>query len=573
MSKNLAAWFYCVLALALFTFPTFAQADTETCEAFVSGVGSYTCEFYAEAGDVIETSCEGCSGTGIFGSIGWQLYSPSRTTLLDSNSDSTRLTLSSTGTYEFATDYDFGFHIGSIPGRCGLRDAAGYEYCEPDTTIETPREGTVTITIRWISRANQPTSEPATSDNTSQSENTTSAPNTTTSGEESASAGFDFTQLLKNPLFTPIVFITLIIAGVLSLIIGLMIRKFSRGAVVALLLVGGGIVQITAIDSMGLDKLLDLAVTSGVMDMQSTINLRPRHNLFEVANITDVLGRNRDGMYLVNSETTWLNGDIFSGDLAPDGSQIVYAVCATIYDCSIHIADRDGSNKEQLVEKGFNPLWSPDGTRIAYVGDSRNLIVMNPDGTNRRELYPVAEPDTVQWSPDSSQLAFSADEKRLVIINADGTGLQEILDKPGWIEWSPDGEHIVIMTRGYNAEAFIADSDGTNARKVSEARWLTWGADGETILRTEYDQSSILDANTLDIITTIQNVEFVYVELLNEKRSRIVLTPDGEYIIYDPDDEVFPNLPDTVFMVITADTGELRMARIDEKLSRLFKVR
>ena len=58
----------------------------------------------------------------------------------------------------------------------------------------------------------------------------------------------------------------------------------------------------------------------------------------------------------------------------------------------IWVMDADGTNWRNLTDNGsadYQPAWSPDGTKIAYVslrGENIDVWVMNADGTNQRNL-------------------------------------------------------------------------------------------------------------------------------------------------------------------------------------------
>lgn len=73
----------------------------------------------------------------------------------------------------------------------------------------------------------------------------------------------------------------------------------------------------------------------------------------------------------------------------------------------------DGSNLVQLTNTGKNhyPVYSPDGSRIAYVRDTaaggKNIWIMNADGTAKDQVTTDGSVSTgAAWSPDGSQLAF-----------------------------------------------------------------------------------------------------------------------------------------------------------------------
>jgi Tol biopolymer transport system component len=58
-----------------------------------------------------------------------------------------------------------------------------------------------------------------------------------------------------------------------------------------------------------------------------------------------------------------------------------------------------------------NPVWSPDGTKIAFISNRDylfSLYVMNADGNNARLVTDkLLEPWEPAWSPDGGKIAFS----------------------------------------------------------------------------------------------------------------------------------------------------------------------
>lgn len=157
-----------------------------------------------------------------------------------------------------------------------------------------------------------------------------------------------------------------------------------------------------------------------------------------------------------------------SGDpvWSPDGQRIAFfrdrsetrPACRACID--LYVMEANGSGKRRLTSfsGGYgDPSWSPDGSMIAfdrcYGGidagkDSCAVYVIQPDGSGLRRVTPEGVDGEPVWSPDGKRIAFDGSvskENGIHVIAADGSGLQRLTAKLDTNpRWSPDGSKIVF---------------------------------------------------------------------------------------------------------------------------------
>ena len=172
------------------------------------------------------------------------------------------------------------------------------------------------------------------------------------------------------------------------------------------------------------------------------------------------------GLYLGHYPLQGIEGPPLRwGSVSPDGARLALAVtdvwklehATQFFDWQIYLFDTQTEELRFLVE-GREPVWSPDGSRIAYIRNS-GLYVVDPASNEATELFAASEGFWVRevaWSPDGQRIAFvhemagAGASPELWVAHANGSGERVRLDVPDlWlpegVAWTPDGESILFI--------------------------------------------------------------------------------------------------------------------------------
>ena len=127
------------------------------------------------------------------------------------------------------------------------------------------------------------------------------------------------------------------------------------------------------------------------------------------------------------------------------------------------------------------PVWSPDGTRVAFVSDrsgANGVYVMQSDGSNVVRIDPDVPGESPTWSPTGDRIA---------LVRADGVYLADAGGAPNpvrlgppdgldqvWMDpaWSPLGGSLLVIDRKPGTSwsfIFEAEEDGSLVNLVTEA--------------------------------------------------------------------------------------------------------
>ncbi len=147
----------------------------------------------------------------------------------------------------------------------------------------------------------------------------------------------------------------------------------------------------------------------------------------------------------------WADGDgTMSPVWSPDGTRIVFVGSACVLCYDVYVANVDGSHTIRVSpeEGGFSPTWSPDGTRIAFFsGRGRNgysvISIVHADGSNLTTVIKNLSGAQLTWSPDGTRMAFCSNDpnnitrSNIYVMRADGSGVIKLTDgsyncDPNW---------------------------------------------------------------------------------------------------------------------------------------------
>jgi TolB protein len=176
---------------------------------------------------------------------------------------------------------------------------------------------------------------------------------------------------------------------------------------------------------------------------------------------------------------------------------------------TLSLSDPQGTSLTSLITTEYiiNPVWSPDGTQLAFsakVGSRYALLVVGTDGSNPRilgEHKSFSTPIVPSWSPDGTQILYAvrlganAYQYGIYKANVDGTGEEELkfedlpdLMNDTWVAWSPDGAKIAVHTIAdieYHGRIYILNADGTGAQLLPVT-----AEDGDTYDRLAWSPDS-----------------------------------------------------------------------------------
>ena len=223
------------------------------------------------------------------------------------------------------------------------------------------------------------------------------------------------------------------------------------------------------------------------------------------------VGRNGNRMVVIRPYQFGALQTVLSSNFAgitmqwsPQGDQIAYTEFFERF-MNVHVVNMKTATSAQVTDFGEyrngSPIWSPDGTRFAFLSDRSSITEIyqiDSNGQNIEKLTSGANPQTlIGWSPDGQYLYYVNYLSRIMKLNIDDPITESIIiQENGRIisaELSPDGEwlsYVLIYREGVQQPqiAYIMQSDGTQRQQILEEinspNQLAWASNGEWLVFT-----------------------------------------------------------------------------------------
>ncbi|HLB46162.1 MAG TPA: hypothetical protein VJL59_03960 [Anaerolineales bacterium] len=197
------------------------------------------------------------------------------------------------------------------------------------------------------------------------------------------------------------------------------------------------------------------------------------------------------------------------GSLSPDGTELALVLADNEAPTNIYILNLANRGLRRLAQFGVEPVWSPDGTRIAYRNTQTfGLWVAEVLTGETKEILPTDQTSLdngvnfITWSPDSRRIAFvkpfELETGAIWITDVAGEGNPVQLvpeeSRAGSINWSPAGSQILFIsdtgehvTPERPLSLWVVDVGTGERRQLTQNITLSgadWSPDGQWIIFT-----------------------------------------------------------------------------------------
>lgn len=230
---------------------------------------------------------------------------------------------------------------------------------------------------------------------------------------------------------------------------------------------------------------------------------------------------------------------------SPDGTRIAFVRSDQLFTLDVNtLVDVQVTNFNVW---DYTIAWSPDGKKLLFISNQNGIGIytVNVDGSELTKITTDIIPDindAPSWSPDSTQIAFATqsddnNKGKVFIINADGTNLHLAVDIDNvYPAWSPNGRYLGLSTIGFggndqnNYPIYVFDIATENLITIAnkgEHSTPSWAPDSTKLL---FDKSGDIymaspDGSNLSLVLSLDS----FAKPLTTEPS---FSPDGTEILY-----------------------------------------
>jgi tricorn protease len=180
----------------------------------------------------------------------------------------------------------------------------------------------------------------------------------------------------------------------------------------------------------------------------------------------------------IRTKSVNVTNNVEGFDISPDGKRGLFCARGDIFT----VPAQKGKILNLTSTSGVhdrNPVWSPDGSRIAFISDKSGtdeVYTVKPDGSDLTQITSdgVSYRYELSWSPDSKKLINSDKTMNMYIIDVDSKTSKNIAKSKVWeirdFDWSPDSRFVTYTDFVDNNEqvVFIYSTEQDKAYQVSD---------------------------------------------------------------------------------------------------------
>jgi tricorn protease len=166
-------------------------------------------------------------------------------------------------------------------------------------------------------------------------------------------------------------------------------------------------------------------------------------------------------------------------DVSPNGERVLVAARGEVFSVPVeHGVSRNLTSSPGAHEREV--AWSPKGDRVAWISDaSGEEEIYVADHLGQASAARVTSDSSARlynpvFSPDGSRVAFGDSEARIFVVDSDGRNKRQVADDAGFPQhdysWSPDSRWLAYSAEDPNGyrSIHIWDSESGKSRRVTD---------------------------------------------------------------------------------------------------------